>query len=36
VEVVEYDRTEEGRTLARRSPDRQRVKIGVVARRVQQ
>ena len=36
MEVVEYDRTEEGRTLARRSPDRQRVKIGVVARRVQQ
>ena len=36
VEVVEYDWTEEGLTHARRSPDRQRVKIGVVAQRVQQ
>jgi hypothetical protein len=36
VEVVEYDWTEEGLTHARRAPDRQRVKIGVVAQRVQQ
>ena len=35
VEVVEYEWTEEGLTHARRSPDRQRVKIGVVAQRVQ-
>jgi len=36
VEVVEYDWTEEGLTHARRAPDRRRVKIGVVAQRVQQ
>ncbi len=34
--LVEYDWTEEGLTHARRAPDRQRVKIGVVAQRVQQ